>query len=567
MDRWLYKLALRLRTLFRSAQLEQDLDDELQYHLERQTAEYVARGLTPNEARAAALRRMGGVDQSKEACRDAHGLRWFEDLLQDLRYAFRMIRRNPGFTVVVVLSLALGIGANTAIFSAIDAVMLRALPVRDPGQLVIFTWDQNRQTPEQYVGHIHGDRGRVFSAATFEQIRDRNEAFSDTFAIAGNGEVVNVRVGSGADLAHVQGVSWNYFEALGIRPMFGRGFWLDDDREAASPVAIVSHRFWQRHLGQDPSIVGKTVGVNGSPLTVIGVTPPEFFGLQPGTGPDLWIPLSLYLTHQRQQGNTDDGLSYDDNPKSWWLAIVGRLEPGTDRQKALSSLQLLFQQSLDPLGTAAHDDKMPRIDLTSVTYGLEELRAQFSTSLFFLMGIVGMVLLIACANVAGLLLARMNARQREIGLRLSLGAARSRIVRQLLTESVLLAVIGGATGLLVAFWINSALLALILLPLQVNSVVLVFTAATSMVTGVAFGLAPALRGTRIPLFATLKQSLTAAATGQRLTSRKVLAAVQVAICLLLLMVAGLFLRTLEKLQTVDLGFDRTHLCCSACTRA
>jgi predicted permease len=564
--RWIHTVPLRVRSLFRRSQVERELDEELRFHMDRLVEEHTARGLSPAGARCAALRAMDGVEQQKERCRDARRLGVLEDLAYDLRYAVRMLRRNPGFTVVVVLSLALGIGANTAIFSAIDAVMLRLLPVRDPQQLVMLTWAP-QPISERIVNSVEGINGRVFSSETFEQIRDGNNVFAVTFAFTGNTDEVNVGLEGAAQSAIVQGVSGNYFDGLGVVPIHGRVLQPGDDREAAPPVAVVSHRYWDRKLERDSRVVGRRVVINGAPTVIVGVAPPGFFGLDPRGGPDFWISLSSYSSQQARIGNANNGVPYDRDPQTWWIQIVGRLKAGVSEMDARSQVALLFHNSLDRRAGTVAARELPRLGVFPMKRGLDGLRERFSTSLLLLMAMVSLVLLIACANVAGLLLSRAAARQREIAIRRGLGAGRSRLMRQFLTESVVLAVLGGAAGLLVASWIDSALIALLWgtsssspLPFRLDGRVLGFTVAISVLCGILFGSAPALRATSASLLAGLKQTATTARVfGHRLTLQKMLTGGQVAVCLLLLVSAGLLVRTLQKLHSVDLGFERQHL--------
>jgi predicted permease len=571
-------MASRIAGFFRKQQADRELNDEIQTHMAMLEEENRRKGMSPADAHAAALREFGGIEQMKEVYRELNGLRFLETLAQDLRYSLRMLRRNPGFATTGVLLLALGIGANTAIFSAMDAVMLRLLPVKDPQQLVLLQWS-SQGYPEDFVNDMEGAGrhrgsggpfdfgGGVFSSATFEHL-EGNHVFSDTFAFAGNNEQVNVGFRGRADSAVVQGVSGNYFAALGVPVILGRTISPQDDQDAAMPVAVASYNLWRQKLGQDRSIVNQTVAINGMPVTIVGVAPPEFFGLEPGVLPDFWIPLHLYSQHQEQLGNMNNGLPFVKDPKTWWLQIVGRLKPGINQAQARTELDGLFRQSLLPPGSpAVSPNKIPRMETISAKRGLDTLRLQYSQSLLLLMAMAGVVLLVACSNVAGLLLARATARRREIAVRLSLGARRFRLVRQLLTESVLLAGLGGVAGLLFAFWANSVLGRLfssgqspIALDLRLNGTVLAFTTVVSVLSGILFGLAPALRATREqPLTALKPGAASSGVAGHRFTSGKVLTGAQVAMSLLLLISAGLLLRTLQQLKNVNLGFDREHL--------
>jgi predicted permease len=579
MTRWLYTIPLRLRSLFRRGKVELELEDEVRQHLDRQVEQYIAAGMNPEEARYAALRAFGGVTQHKESARETRRIHWLEDFGKDLRYGVRQLLRTPVLAIAVTLSLALGIGANTAIFTAIDAVILRTLPVRDPGGLVMMTWFA-KERPGTLVTDLLGGgfipdgapiRGvRAFSRSTFEQVRDRNHVFSSTFAVAGNDQFVNAQTSHGAQAADMQGVSGNYFEALGVPAIAGRTLLAADDRESEPPVGVVSYHFWQDKLGEDASVIGREMVINGNPITIVGVAHPSFSGLAPGSSPDLWVPLSVYMAQQAYSGSNRDqtgngpptALPYWSKPTTWWLQVFGRLDPGVTEDRARTELQALFQQGLrDTAGDAAADREMPGLDLTNMKHGLAGLRQQYSTALFLLMGVVGLVLMIACGNVATLLMARATTRQREIAVRLSLGASRRRLVRQLLTESLLLSAIGGALGLVFAIWADNVLVDLLSGPstlnisLHLDGFVLAFTAVLSLLTGVLFGLLPALRATRLELIGAMRQSgnRNSAETGFR--SGKLVVAVQVALCFVLVSSAGLFLRSLGNLHAIDAGFD------------
>jgi MacB-like protein len=314
---WLRMLLARVRGLFRKETADSELSAEIQAHLEMLAEEYRRQGMAPEEARQAALREFGGVAQAEEAYRQQRGVYFLETLLQDLRYAVRMLRRTPGFTAVVVISLALGIGANTAIFSAIDAVMLRMLPVADPQQLVMVEWHA-KDWPEKYVGDLEGsslgEEGKgitsySFNYPAFQQFKEQNHVFEETFAFAANSDAVNVGIDGRAEATSIQGVSGTYFAGLGVLPVQGRMIVPDDDRESASPVAVVSYNFWQQRLGA-AQVAGKSLVLNGRPITVIGVAPPEFFGLEPGGSPGLYIPLTQYSAEQARQGGSGTNLTY-----------------------------------------------------------------------------------------------------------------------------------------------------------------------------------------------------------------------------------------------------------------
>ena len=540
------------------------------FHLALRQERLRADGL--DDPRAAALRRFGNPTLMREETRAMWTFARLETLWQDLRYALRTTAHTPMLAFVVVLSLALGIGANTAIFSVTNAALLRSLPVPEPNRLLLLDW-QAKDWPRRIIDDVEGSGGRdsggimhsySYSSQLFEYIRDHNQSFDNVVAFAANNGRANIGLNGHAEVEGVQAVSGNFFEGLRVPPVAGRSMTAADDTDSAAPAAMISYRFWQGKFGGDFSVVGRTLTVNGDPVTVIGVLPPSFLGLEPGDAPDIWITLSLYRNQTlRATGNYDLR-----EPKTFWLGVVGRLKPGVSREQADAEVKLLCDQAL-AIGTPAvpRDNQVPTFGVRPVGHGLDGTRRQFTTSLYLLMGMVALVLLIACANVAGLLLARSTARQREIAVRLSLGAARGRIIRQLLTESLLLAFAGAAAGLLLAHWFSAGLIALlntgrgeIILPVSLDLRVLAFTAAVAVLSGLLFGLAPALRSTRVDVYPQLKQSGVAATRGSaRFLSGKTLVGGQVALCLLLLVAAGLMLRTLQRLQRVNLGFDRDNL--------
>ncbi|MFY9558019.1 MAG: ABC transporter permease, partial [Blastocatellia bacterium] len=516
------------------------------------------------EARIESLNRRGGIGMGT--------------LIQDLRYGVRMLLKSKAFTAIAVLSLALGIGANTALFSLIDAVLLKTLPVTKPNELVLFNWLSGpRGLSRGIMGSIKTDpatgmrTSTSFSYLTFERFRDSNETLADVFAFAPLHQL-NVSVDGRPEIASGQLVSGGYYSGLGVKARMGRTLTPDDDKADAPPVAVITYRYWQRRFGQDPEIVGRTVIVNKVALNIIGVTPPEFRGAsQVGWSPDLTIPFSL-------QPRVDPIESDLNGPWFWWLQIMGRLKPGVTPDQVAASFQNTFQKSAQEGWDAAlarfppraqtqnaAPRDVPQLRIGSGSQGLTELRSDYAQPLRILMAIVGFVLLIACANVANLLLARSATRQKEIAVRLAIGASRWRLVRQLLTESVLLAVLGGAVGVVLAYWGKDLLLSLrpwggaqLSLDLNLDLRVLGFTSAVSLVTGLLFGLAPALRATRVDLMPALKDNARSV-TGSRSILSKSLIVAQVAMSMVLLVGAGLFVRTLRNLQNVDVGFNRENL--------
>ncbi len=494
---------------------------------------------------------------------------FMENLAEDIRYTLRTIRLYPGFAGIAVLSIALGIGANTAIFSLIDAVILRLLPVADPERLVLLS---DPTSAGVSIGTQGGTRS-LFTYEEFEQVRDHNEVFTGMFAAESNPSRLNVHLGSGpVEEARGKLVTGAYFEVLGVQPVLGRAFAAAEDTSPGSdPVVVLSHGYWKNHFGLDASVLGRTIQVNRNALTIIGVTPPGFNGETVGESPDMYIPMMM--EPQMKPGRfwlRDDPRRAE---KVMWLHVGGRLKPGVTLTRAQANVDVVFRDYLNrQLGVIADPQRRreildQKILLQSGARGASSLREEFSDPLLLLMGIVGLVLLIACANVANLLLARATARQKEIGVRIALGAGRFRLVRQLLTESLVLSALGGALGVLFAHWAGRLLVRLassgpspIPLEVQPNSRVLAFTAALSILTGILFGLAPALQAARADVNSTLKENVRGVSgSGSRLNIGKALVIAQVASSLVLLMGAGLFVRTLRNLKNADLGYDRERL--------
>jgi predicted permease len=508
---------------------------------------------------------------------------WLHSLFSDCRFAFRMLRKSPGFTAVAVLTLALGIGANTAIFSLIDAVLLRSLPVREPHRLVVFQWTAHNSP--NLKGHYNymscpaanagatGEHGCWFSYPMFQQFHSRQDAFSTVAALCGN-VGLNLRGNGPASFVQGEMVSGDFFETLGVGPSLGRTLNPSDDTPGAPPVAVLSYGFWQSTFGADPAVVGRIVWLNDVPVTIAGVAAKEFPGLDPGSARAIWLPLSI----SSQVGMALFGSVSGDHPslqagdEIWWIYIVARLKEGVSSGQAQAAAGALFYDDvIDKSKELFKVDDAPRLVLLPAPQAISGLREQFSTPLAILMTAVGMVLLVACANVAGLMLARSATRQRELAVRLALGAGRARITRQLLTESLILSVAGGVAGILLAYWSVQSLVAFMshggLWPSQLAAHldlrVLAFTAAASIFTGVLFGLAPTFRGIRADLTPALKESpaaLATAATRSRFLSLGgTLVIAQVALAILVLSGAGLLVRTLQNLKSINPGFDTRNL--------
>jgi predicted permease len=488
--------------------------------------------------------------------------------LQDARYAIRMLVKSPGFAVIAVVTLALGIGANTAIFSLIDAVMLKMLPVKDPRSLVLLAWDTSK-----WPGHWSqdgGDSRLSFSYPAFEQFREQNRSLSNLFAWVPLGftpQNTTVSVNGEPTLANGMMVTGNYFSGLGVTPLMGRTITDADEPEGAARVAVISYAYWTRQFARDPSVVGKNVALNGIPFTIVGVTPPQFYGVQPGTAPEIWMAFAD-KQNLRPWGENPYHDASVFTAKDWiCLNIMGRLKPSVSRAQAEAELDTIFRNWLTADWKPDRPDQVPHLQVWAASQGITDLRQGFEKPLYILMGAVGLVLLIACANLATLLLARATGRKKEITIRLAMGASASRIVCQLLTESVLLSLIGGLLGLALAGWATQGLLAMIssgvnqvILDVRPDSMVLLFTALASTLTGILFGIAPAFRAANIDLASAMKDTATNVTEGRRgHVLGKSLVVAQISASLVLMIGAGLFVRTLQNMQNKNLGFNQNNL--------
>jgi predicted permease len=504
-------------------------------------------------------------------------------LLHDLRYGIRMLFKQKTVSAIALLSLALGIGANTALFSVVDGMLLKMLPVREPERLVLFrTVAPQEFSPGSYNGSSRTDPatgGRSmtsFPYQSFQRMREQESGLSDLLAY-GNVSLTLSTDGE-AEVAGGQAVSGNYYNVLGVQAFRGRVLNDEDDKPAASPAAVISHRYWQQRFGGSEAVVGKQINLNNVPFTIVGVSPPGFDGTSGvGTTQDVTIPIAI-----EPQMYVDKQRSYLSGAGVWWLRLIGRLKPGVTAEQASAQLENTFLQSVVEHRTARQTQAQasggnvitnldpkhyPRLYSDPGGQGEMNQRRGAAKALYFLQGVVGLVLLIACANVANLLLSRAAARQKEIGLRLALGASRWRLIRQLLTESVLLSFLGGALGILFAVWLKDGLLTVSVwggrglraFEPELDWRVLGFTLALSLVTGIVFGLAPAWRSTRLELTPTLKDSGRGSSAASRSLLSRGLVVLQVALSLLLLVGAGLFVRTLLNLQRVDPGFNTQNL--------
>ena len=535
----------RVNGLLRGKRLERDLNDEIGIHLAMQEEEFRRLGMDQAAAHAAALREFGGVAQAKEDYRDRRGVPWLESAVRDLRYGLRGLLRTPGFTLAAVLSLALGIGANTAIFSLFHTLMLRLLPVERPQELL---------SVYQTGGWMRGP----MSYPLFQQIAQRSDLFS---GVAGRTGVAKTRFtprpGDRGELTQREFVTGNYFTVLGVTAALGRLFNEDDNRTPGGhPVAVLSYDLWRNRYGADPGILGGKILVDEQPLTVIGVAAPGFHGVEVERRAEVWVPAMM------------SGMNFS-SPRNWWIWVVARRRPEVTRQQVQAAVNVLMAQHLNEVWPSTYNAAMrkraleQRLDVREGSVGLSALREEFGRPLTVLMVAVGLVLLAACVNVANLLLARGAARQREVALRLSLGATRARLVRQAITESILLVVAGGALGICIAAW--GQRLVVQFLPENAgtpfgavpDTVVLMFTLGTMALSALLFGVGPALRSTAVDPAAGLRAGTVG--HGGRPLLRRALVVAQVAFSVVLVGLAALFGHNLYALRNVDLGFRNQNV--------
>lgn len=548
-------LLFRMRALFRRKSVEAELDEELRAHFEHQVEKLVKSGLPPEEAKRQARLEFGGLDQVKEECRDARGVNFIETLIHDIHYGLRMLRKTPGFTTIAILTLALGIGANTAIFGLVNAVMLRLLPVEKPEELQQ-VWKRDARRG--------GETSDSFTNPLWEQLRDRQDVFSSIFAWGED----KFDLARGGAVHYAQGiwVSGDFFKTLGLRPTTGRLILASDDRRGCAGVAVLSYGFWQGHYGDSESAVGSTLSLSRHPIEVIGVAPRGFHGLDVGQTFDVALPICAAAMFDGKDSRLDER-------GWWWLDVMGRRKPGTSVAQLEARLAVLspaiFGAALPQKWAPEFQRDFLKRSLVALSApsGVSGMRRQFDRPLQILMAVVGLVLLIACANIASLMLARASARYQEIALRQALGASRRRLMRQLLTECIMLSSAGALVGILFARW-GAALLVrylsttqyAVFLDLSLDGRVLAFTAAIAVLTGILFGVLPAFRSTRISLTSAIKGGRALGSEHpSRFHIRQWIVATQVALSLVLLVAAGLLLRSFHKLVTLDVGFDRNNV--------
>ncbi len=544
----------RLRNVFRSERLSGELDAELEFHLAERVDELVATGMTEKAARAEALRRFGNYASQKEKAREMDMTAWLEAALGDVRQGLRQLRLNPGFATVAILSLALGVGANTAIFQLINALRLKSLPVPNAAQLAAVDVEKGFETTGQYSA-----RNRAFTFAQYQELQRNQQAFDGLLAFGTS----QFNVSPAGEVRRVEGLflSANYLDVLGVRPMFGRGFTPEDDHPGCGNAgALLNYTFWQREYGGDPSVLGREIYVRNRRFPIVGITPPEFFGLEPGFRFDVALPLCA------------DGLTSNDGKgrlarrDAWWLTLVGRLKPGWTVERASAHIRDLspgvFRETVPPTFRPDWAKRYMgnKLRIVPASNGLSELRKDYSDPLWMLMGVTALVLLIACANLANLLLARASARQRELAVRQAIGASRWRLIGQLIIESMLLATSGAALGAVLAQALSRSLVAFLSDPgqpvymeLGVDWNVFAFTALLAVLTCLLFGLAPAIRATSAPPASAMQGGRGSTATAERNGLRRLLVVSQIALSLVLLVGALLFGRSLRNLLVADTG--------------
>jgi predicted permease len=557
------------RAVARRRRLEAEMEAELANHLEELTADLIRVGHAPQEAARRARIALGSEVVTKESMRASLGLRWWDELGADLRYAWRMLRKNPGFTAIAAISLALAIGANTTIFSIAKQLLYDRLDVSHPEQLRLFTWEGDQHVA---INSLWGDwntsgsgiTSSSFSYPAFEQLRKDNRVLGDLFAFKGVGRL-DATIHGNAQVLQGEMVSGNYFAQLGVRPQLGRPIQPSDDRQGAPPVGLISASLWQRDFGSSPEAVGQTILVNMTPVTIVGVTPRGFTGAKSvQSSPDIFLPFSTQPVLMPR--GTGGSLLNEANADLWWLNIMGRVKPGVSEAQAQAamnvSLDAVVHATLHPEAT----DTMPRLVLRDGSRGLFESKGLFAKPIYVLLAVVGLVLLLACANIASLLLARSASRQREISVRLAMGASRGRVLRQLLTESLLLSSIGGVAGLALAFAGRNALPQLLANPWETDHIslnfdwrIFAFTSAVTIAAGLLFGMAPAIAATRTEVSSGLKETAQTATRRRKGLGGKAIVGFQVALSTVLVIGAVLFVRTLVNLSYINPGFRTDHL--------
>ena len=552
----------RIRNTLRGGRDSAGVQEELQSHLDMD----IAGGHDPREARM----RLGNVTRIEEETRSMGIIEWLDSAFQDARYGVRQLRKTPALVLAVVLSLTIGVGANTAIFSLVDAAILKPLPVKDPDSLRVVEWT-NDEFPAG-VSNINGDfdcisggrcQGSSVAAYLYRELAREQTAFAALVGAADPDSVAIIVNAAPAEQVKLQWVSSNFFQGLGVSPVIGRSFRDEEDRVGQEPVVIVSYRFWMSRFGGSNPMLDRSVRINNVPARIVGVAPPGFFGLRAGEWNDVYAPLAMRVAFQPRQGG---GVARGEDDSDWWVRMVGRLKPEVPEAAAKAQLAGLFRNLAVPEATMAEAKKIPEMITLPGRRGFHALNAKDARALWTVMLLMGLLLLIVCANVANLLLSRSVGRQRECAVRLALGAGRMRLFRQHLIESGVLAILGGGAGLALGYVLARSIHFLFetgrdagnAFDLHVDLRVLAYTGALSILTALLVGVAPAVRAARAGLGDALKAQ-TRSVTGGRLRLPRVLVSIQIALCLAALVAAGLLGRTLENLKWTDVGFDRENL--------
>ncbi len=578
------KLLARVRSIGKSllhrGRREEEISAEIAHHLAARAEDLERRGLSAAEARRRAKVEFGGIERTRASVHEAIGLRWFDELRGDLRYAWRMLWRSKGFTAVAVGSLALGIGANTTIFTLTKSVMLDRLVVPHPEQLKLIAMINNPKAPwhgswNGQVSTKDGQRASIsFSYPIYQQMREQNRAdanspVQDLFGFQ-NGGNLTITVDGHADVVNAVMVTGNFYQQMEVQPELGRGILPSDEMAGGNPVAVISDALWERMFARSPAVLGKTVSLNFLPHTIVGVNPAGFTGsATTQASPDVFVPITMQpLIFPMRVSGTNGGIL--DNATMWWVETEARLKPGASEAEAVAKLQTWLERDIRATMTVAKDAVMPRVALVDGSRGVTNKISiggfSFYQSMYVLSALAGFVLLLACANLANLLLARSAARQREIGVRLALGASRGRVLRQVMTESLLLSSLGGVTGLALGYAARNVIPHLLSpawgsprFVTRFDSGILLFTVAVSLVTGLLFGVWPARRATRTDVNGSLKDASGSATKRRKGLAGRSIVAFQIALSMVLVVGAGLFARTLMNLNGTPLGFRPEHL--------
>jgi predicted permease len=566
----------RIRTWWKAVTqgpvLDRELDEELRFHIHSYAEDLMRRGMSRDEAMRRARAELGSVAAGKENCRAAWGTRWLDELRGDLRYALRMLARSPGFAAIAIGSLALGIGANTVIFTAAQHMLLDRLAVPHPEQLRLLHWTEPQTGVVQEMwGEFDdlpqgGEVSTSFSYPVYLQLRRENQSLANIFAFKPYGRIT-VTIDGQAGVADAEMVSGNYYSSLEVQPQLGRGIQESDDGAVGSgPVITISDKFWTRRFARSPNVIGKTILLNTTPMTIVGVNPPAFTGAYSAQdSPDVFLPFSMQPIVVPQNMDPTWAPSLLGNKELWWVLVMGRIKPVVSDAPARASLNVALKAAIRATMTVKKDNDVPALLLEDGSRG-QNPSAELAQPIYVLMGLAGFVLLLACANLANLLLARAGARQREMSVRLALGAPRARILRQMMTESLLLSLTGGIAGLALAWVVRNAIPRLLAdswsppaFAARFSLQIFAFAAAISIITGLIFGFAPAWQSARVTVSSGLKDSGQTVTHRRRGLAGKTLVVIQVALSMLLVVGAGLFVQTLMRLSRTPVGFSTHNL--------